>query len=155
MPHYLVQFSYTPEAWAALVRRPENRFEVFRAYVEQLGGRLLAAYYCFGEYDGMILFEAPDQARSAAATVAAVAAGHLKAVKTTVLLPVEETLEALRLAGGQPYRAPDPSAVRAEDQALAEARAEAHRRAEPDPVTQSDAESFPASDPPSWIPEHA
>ena len=49
MPHYMTQFSYTTEAWAALAKDPQNREEVLRSLVEKLAGRLLAFYYAFGE----------------------------------------------------------------------------------------------------------
>ena len=49
-----------PEAWATLRKNPQDRTEAVRVLVEQYGGRLLAFYYCFGEYDGVLLLEAPD-----------------------------------------------------------------------------------------------
>ena len=54
----------------------------------------------FGEYDGVIILEAPDD--SAAATIALGAAsstGHLKDVKTTTLLSVDETMEVRQSPG--------------------------------------------------------
>jgi len=41
MPHYLMRFSYTPEAWARLIKKPEDRRAVARAVVEKLGGKLV------------------------------------------------------------------------------------------------------------------
>ncbi len=41
-----------------------------------------------------------------AAILAAIGPGHLKATKTTVLIPVEQALEAMRTAGGLSYQAP-------------------------------------------------
>jgi uncharacterized protein with GYD domain len=153
MPLYLLQFTYTPEAWAALARRPENRVEVVRGLLEGLGGRLVAAYYSFGEYDGVLLAELPDNTASAAAALAVNAAGHLKALKTTPLLTVEETLEAMRRAGGITYRAPAapaaPDAGR-RDREGAAAAAAAQRAGEADPVTTDSMDSMAASDPPAW-----
>ena len=40
MPHYLVQAAYTPEAWAAQVKNPQDRAEVVRPAIEALGGKL-------------------------------------------------------------------------------------------------------------------
>jgi uncharacterized protein with GYD domain len=159
MPLYMLQFTYTPEAWAALARHPENRFEVVRRLLEGLGGRLVAGYYCFGEYDGVLLTELPDNTSSAAASLAANAAGHLKTIKTTPLLTVEETMEAMRRAGGVAYRGPAPPEERAaaavRDRESAEAVAQAHQRAEADPATTAAMESMAASDPPSWTPERS
>ena len=109
MPVYMTQFSYTPEAWAALAKNPQDRAEAFGALAQKMGGRLLTLYYCFGEYDGVVTFEAPDDTTAAATIIAAVTPGHLKANKTTRLFTVEETLEMLRKAGGGSYQAPTAS----------------------------------------------
>ena len=59
MPHYLTQYAYTSDAWAALAKNPQDREEVFRSLVEKLGGRLLAFYYAFGEYDACSSLRCP------------------------------------------------------------------------------------------------
>jgi len=106
MPLYMTQFAYTSEAWAALVKKPQNREEVLRALIEKLGGRMVSFYYAFGEYDGVFVSEMPDETTVTAAVLAAISPGHLKAVKTTVLLTTEQTMEAMRKAGAQKYHAP-------------------------------------------------
>jgi len=67
---------------------------------------LVGFYYCFGEYDGVGLFEAPDETTAMAVAVAAVTAGHLKAIKTTRLFTVEEMMEALHKAGSVALQGP-------------------------------------------------
>ena len=37
MPHYLLQVAYTPEAWATMVKNPQNREDAVRPAVEKLG----------------------------------------------------------------------------------------------------------------------
>lgn len=106
MPLYMTQYAYTSDAWAALAKNPQNREGVFRSLVEKLGGRLLAFYYSFGEYDGVFITEMPDETTVTTALIAAVSAGHLKAIKTTTLLTTEQTLKAMREAGTQSYQAP-------------------------------------------------
>jgi uncharacterized protein with GYD domain len=106
MPLYMAQFAYTPQAWAALTTKPENREEASRALVQKLGGRLISFYHCFGEYDGVAIYEAPDDTTAAAVALAAVSPGHLKASKTTTLLTTEQMMEAMRKAGAQMFRAP-------------------------------------------------
>jgi uncharacterized protein with GYD domain len=106
MPLYMTQFSYTPEAWAALARNPEDRAEAVRALAERMGGRMLSFHYSFGEYDGVIIYEAPDESSAATVVLAAASAGHLRALKTTTLLTVEGTMEALRRAGEAAFRGP-------------------------------------------------
>lgn len=106
MPLYMAQFAYTPQAWAALTKKPENREEIFRGLVQKLGGRLVSLYHCFGEYDIVAIYEAPDETTAAATILAAVSPGHLKASKTTTVMTTEQMMEAMRKAGAQTYRAP-------------------------------------------------
>lgn len=40
MPLYMAEFSYTPEAWAALIKSPENREETVRGILEDAGSKL-------------------------------------------------------------------------------------------------------------------
>ena len=106
MPLYMSQFAYTGEAWAALARNPQDRSEAIAGLIEKVGGRLVSLHYCFGEYDGVLLLEAPDDTAILSALVAAVSPGHVKAIKTTRLFTTEETMGALRQAGQLTFRAP-------------------------------------------------
>lgn len=113
MPHYLMRFSYTPEAWARLIRKPEDRRQVARAVVEKLGGRLHGFWYGFGEHDGFVLIEAPSNIEAAAFSVGIAAGGALRSAETTPLLTVEETIEMLGKAQEMPYRPPGTMAPEA------------------------------------------
>jgi uncharacterized protein with GYD domain len=106
MPLYLTRFSYTPETWAKLAKNPEDRREAARSYIESVGGKLHGFWYAFGEHDGYNLWEAPDNVSMAAVAVAISGGGALSSLETTVLLTVEETIEALRKAGQIEYRPP-------------------------------------------------
>ncbi len=106
MPLYMTQFAYTPEAWAALVDNPEDRSAPVHELIEIMGGRLVGWYLSFGDYDGLLIYEAPDDATAGAAVLAAARRGHLRATKTTPLFTAEEGMEMMRRAGGTPFRAP-------------------------------------------------
>jgi len=106
MPTYMTQFSYTTEAWAALARKPEDRGAAVAALLEQLDCRLISIYYSMGEYDGFILFEAPNEANASTGIVAATVPGHLKATKTTPLFTMQEMMDIVGKAGGLVYPAP-------------------------------------------------
>ena len=106
MPLYMTQAGYTSEAWAALTQNPENRGEAIGRLAESMGGRVLSFYNSFGEYDLVVIYEAPDESTAAAIVMAAISPGHLSSVKTTVLLSAEEGMEAMRKAGEATYRAP-------------------------------------------------
>ena len=106
MPLYMSQVSYTSEAWAALTQNPEDRSEVFGRLTEAMGGTLLSWYYTFGEYDVLVIYEAPDESTAAAIVLAATSSGHLSSVRTTVVLSAEQGVETMRKAGEATYRAP-------------------------------------------------
>ena len=106
MPLYLSKFSYTPETWARMIGRPEDRRVAAQRYIESVGGKLHGFWYAFGTHDGYNLWEAPDNVSMAAVVLAISAGGALSALETTVLLSVDETLAALRKAGEVSYRAP-------------------------------------------------
>ena len=106
MPLYLSKFGYTPEAWARLIRTPEDRRKAAQEYIESVGGKLHGFWYAFGAHDGYILWEAPDNVAMAAVALAIGAGGAVSSFDTTVLISVEETLEALRRAGQVRYRPP-------------------------------------------------
>nr|WP_267901631.1 GYD domain-containing protein [Sinorhizobium meliloti] len=102
----LTRFSYTPETWARMIENPEDRREAARAYIESVGGKLHGFWYAFGEYDGWNLWEAPDNVSMAAVALAIGAGGALSSIETTVLLSVEDTMEALGKAKSISYRLP-------------------------------------------------
>lgn len=106
MPLYLTKFGYTPEAWARLIGNPEDRRTAAQSYIESVGGKLHGFWYAFGPHDGYALWEAPDNVSMAAVALAIVGGGALNSLDTTVLMSVDETLEALRRAQQVKYRAP-------------------------------------------------
>jgi uncharacterized protein with GYD domain len=103
---YLTRFSYTPEAWARMAKNPEDRRKAAARYIESVGGKLHGFWYAFGEFDGYNLWEAPDNVSMAAVAVALSGGGALSKFETTVLMTVEETLEALARASSVTYRPP-------------------------------------------------
>jgi uncharacterized protein with GYD domain len=106
MPLYLSRFGYTPETWARLIANPEDRRQAARTYIESVGGKLHGFWYAFGEHDGFTLWEAPDNVSMAAVALAIGGGGALSSLETTVLMTVDETIEALRRAEQVQYRAP-------------------------------------------------
>ena len=106
MALYLSRFSYTPETWARLIDTPEDRREAAQSYIESVGGKLHGFWYAFGTHDGYNLWEAPDNVSMAAVAVAISGGGALSSFETTVLLTVDETMDALRKAAQVQYQAP-------------------------------------------------
>ena len=106
MGRYMIQFSYTKEAVAALVKKPEDRTAAVSEMIEKLGGRLLDLYFTFGDYDGFVIAELPDNVAVLSADMVSIAPGHLSKLKTTVLLTAQEMVAATKKAGQVTLRPP-------------------------------------------------
>jgi uncharacterized protein with GYD domain len=106
MAFYMAQFAYTPEAWSAFTKRPEDRTKVVKALAQKLGCRFEALYYSFGEYDGFVILEAPDESTVTAFVLAAMSPGHIRAMKTTVLMRPSAVVEAMKKAADVEYAGP-------------------------------------------------
>lgn len=106
MPLYLTRFSYTPQTWAKLIENPEDRRKAAETFIASVGGKLHGFWYAFGTHDGYTLWEAPDNVAMAAVAMAISGGGALSSLETTVLLTVDETIDALRKAKQVRYRAP-------------------------------------------------
>jgi uncharacterized protein with GYD domain len=99
MGSYMVHVSYTPEAWAAQVKNPQNRIEAIRTLVEHSGAKLTNAWYAFGDADLIFVVEGGDNISTAASVIAAAAGGAVSSVKTTVLMSPEDGMAAIKQAG--------------------------------------------------------
>ena len=75
MPYYLFRGSYTAEAWAGLIKKPQNRTEIVRSAIESLGGTLEGAWLSFGEDDVVAICNMPDNVSAAAFSLAVAAGG--------------------------------------------------------------------------------
>jgi len=104
MADYLLQLSYSAPAWAAMVKRPENRVEAVRKSVEKLGGKINGFWLSFGDHDMVGILEMPDNVSAAAFAMAIAAGGACRHVKTTPLLSVDEAMTAMKKAGGSGYK---------------------------------------------------
>jgi uncharacterized protein with GYD domain len=99
MPHYMYQAAYTGESWAAQLKNPQNRVEtVGRQACEAVGGKMVGGWYCFGDYDIVLVVDVPDNASMSAIALAIAAGGAVKASKTTVLMTGTECVNAMKKA---------------------------------------------------------
>jgi uncharacterized protein with GYD domain len=106
MAHYLIQVAYTSEAWANLIKNPQDRIGIVSKAVQNLGGSVVGGWLTFGEYDTVVILRMPDDATAAAFAMAVAAGGACKSVRTTPLLSTEEGLEAAKKAAKAGYTAP-------------------------------------------------
>jgi uncharacterized protein with GYD domain len=107
MALYMTQFSYTTEAIMAMAKNPQDRSVGFKKILEKLDGQLIGEYFCFGEYDGVAIVEIPDNVTELALLMAVTAAGHVKALKTTLLLSMKDTVKAMKKASELNYKGPE------------------------------------------------
>jgi len=102
----MIQGSYTAEALAAIISKPQNRLAVVKSAFENLGGKLKDAYFTFGKYDFVIIAEMPDNISAVAVSMAFGGGGALKSIRTTPLLTGDETMEAMKKASQAKYTPP-------------------------------------------------
>lgn len=106
MPIYMIQFAYSTQAWQSLMQKPEDRTVALEALAKQSGGRLISLYYHFGDFDGMVILEAPDDAAVNATVMAVQAAGGVRATRTTRLFLPKDVVDALGRAAKITYHSP-------------------------------------------------
>lgn len=60
MPRFISLIQFTEEGLRA-TQDSTARESRFAAEIEKAGGQVESAYWCLGEYDGVLIFQAPDQ----------------------------------------------------------------------------------------------
>ena len=96
----MIQFTYKSETVGNLIKNPEDRSAAVGKLVEQLGGKMVGFYYSFGDYDGLIIADMPDNISLAATSIVAFAGGGTTKLKTTILFSVKEAMAAMKKASG-------------------------------------------------------
>ena len=90
MPKYLVEFTYTVEGVKGLLKEGgTNRRAATEQLVKSMGGTLEAYYFAFGERDGFVILELPDNVTMSAISLTVAASGAV-VNKTTVLITADE-----------------------------------------------------------------
>jgi uncharacterized protein with GYD domain len=96
MALYMYQASYTAKSLAAQAKEPQDPVEAIRPTLEELGAKILVTGFPFGEYDVLVVYDAPDDMTAASVAMAIATAGEVKSAKTTRLLSGQEWVESLR-----------------------------------------------------------
>ena len=95
LPKYLVQASYTADGLKGVIKdTASGRRAAVTHMVEALGGTVEGFYFSLGDYDALIVVDAPDTTTVAGLCAAASASGVVR-TSTTALLSVEEMDQAL------------------------------------------------------------
>jgi uncharacterized protein with GYD domain len=106
MPFYMVQASYSASATSAMTKKPQDRAAAVRPLIERMGGKLHGLWLSFGEYDVVVIAELPDNVSAAALAMAVGSSGGIGAYRTTPLMTMAESMEAMAKAGGVKYKPP-------------------------------------------------
>lgn len=85
---------------------PEDRTPIVEALARKLGCQFEALYYSLGEYGGLVILDASDEATVTAFVLAAIAPGHIRATKTTVLMSPGTMFDAMKKASLAGYKGP-------------------------------------------------
>jgi uncharacterized protein with GYD domain len=104
MPLYMYEVAYTPQSLAAQIKQPHDRIEAARTPLEAMGIKILVWGYPLGEYDVLIVIDAPDDTTAASVALAVTAGGAVKSSRTTRLLTGQEWIESLRKAQDSQYQ---------------------------------------------------
>ena len=99
MPIYITQGRYTREAVKGMIVKPEDRADAVGRAMAKAGGRLIGYYLTFGDYDFMLIAEAPSDLQMAAVLLAAASSGGVTDLRTTVGMTSVEAKGAFAAAG--------------------------------------------------------
>ena len=78
----------------------------FGLWLKDWGGKLESFAFAFGDFDAVVILEVPNNVAAASIAMAVGASGAISSLKTTVLVSMEEAMEAMRQASGVDYRSP-------------------------------------------------
>lgn len=98
MPTFISQGRFTQEAFRTMVSHPEDRSKEVEKLFAAVGGKLLAYYLTFGEYDFLVISEGPDEGVYASSLAAAATAGVTN-LTTSLAIPSSSMAKALKKAG--------------------------------------------------------
>ena len=109
MSYFMLQATYSPDAWGAMTKSPEDRMEAIRPVLQRLGGKVINGYLSFGQFDVVVIVEMPTDVSAAAFAMASAGSGAIQASQITPLLTMEEATQAMTMAASAEYAPPMPS----------------------------------------------
>ncbi len=96
MTKFLIKASYTSEGIKGLIKvGGTKRKQTVEKTITEMGGKMEAFYFGFGEHDAYVIVEMPDIASTAALALNINATGFVE-VSTTVLLSPEDIDQAVK-----------------------------------------------------------
>jgi uncharacterized protein with GYD domain len=111
MPIFITQGRCTREVIKGMVVKPEDGAEAISRLLSKAGGRLVSYYLTFGEYDFLVVCEAPGATQMAAVLLAAGGRADVTDLRTTLAMTSIQGKGAFAAASDllPAYRAPGGS----------------------------------------------
>ena len=108
MTTFITQARFTQEGLKGMIAAPEDRAEVVGRLIAAVGGKLSAYYLTSGDYDILLIFEAPSYEDVVPALIVAAAGSGVTDLKTVTALKSSEMKNTFAKAGSiaMSYRAP-------------------------------------------------
>ncbi|MEJ2230869.1 MAG: GYD domain-containing protein [Nitrospirales bacterium] len=78
MPVYVSLVNFTHEGLRTMKDKGVERSDMVKRNVESLGGKMLHAYYCLGEFDVVAIWEFPNNRAALKAGVLNASMGHIR-----------------------------------------------------------------------------
>jgi len=87
---FITQGRYTEQARATMLANPDDRGPALEDLIGTAGVKLLSAYWTFGEYDFLIVVDAPDEHAWMRVLLVAGATGSVTDLKTVLALSMAD-----------------------------------------------------------------
>jgi uncharacterized protein with GYD domain len=94
LSHYILLIKWTEQGIGKINESPD-RFSSFKAMLEKVGGKLIGGYYTFGEYDVVIVMEAPKDEAVMSLMLKVGSAGNVR-TKTLKAFTAEEGIKIIK-----------------------------------------------------------
>src|SRR5215468_4073793 len=99
MAWYMLRAKLTQPSVQGLVAKPQDRKVAVSKLVESLGGTLHHYFFAFGQHDVVLILELPGHDEAMALVMAAANTGSISDAETTVLVPSDSAIGAMKKAG--------------------------------------------------------
>jgi uncharacterized protein with GYD domain len=94
LSHYILLINWT-EQGISKIKESSDRYNSFKASLEKAGGKLVGGYYTFGEYDVVIIIEAPNDEAVMSLMLKVGSAGNVR-TKTLKAFVADEGTKIIR-----------------------------------------------------------
>jgi len=100
MPIYVSLVNFTHDGLKTMKDKGVARADMVKKNVESLGGKMLHAYYCLGQYDVVAIWDFPNNRAAMKAGVLNASMGHIR-IQTMPAVSREEWKTVLKETWGQ------------------------------------------------------